>query len=182
MHLCLLFELQVVVMVPSVFAGPSKPAYLFPSPPDGHLELYCQFSYGFLASCSYNLLLILACCYYAFRTRKVPDNFNESKFIAASVYSTLILCLAAVPLYSTATDVVQKVAAIAMAVLLNAFLTMVCVYLPKLYAIHFLETSEEGQQRSLGGGTSFSNRSIGHSTTASLSTYPNHRVHPAGSE
>ena len=148
-------------MIPPAIIIPSMPAYIYPSPPDGHLELFCQFSYGFLASCIYNLLLILACCYYAFRARKVPDNFNESKFIAVSVYSTLILCLAAIPLYSTATSVVQKIASVSMAVLLNAFLTMVCVYLPKLYAIHFICNEEAEDSSNTGGsvGTGFNNRS-----------------------
>ncbi|XP_072024931.1 metabotropic glutamate receptor 1-like [Amphiura filiformis] len=173
---CFFICIQVIMMVPSVFVSPSKPAFIYPSPPDGHLELFCQFSYGFLASCSYNLMLILACCYYAFRARKVPDNFNESKFIAVSVYSTLILCLAAVSLYSTSNNVVQKVVAIAMAVLLNAFLTMVCVYLPKLYAIHFLGNDEVEQHRSL-GGTSFSNRPVNHSASRNNQAL-DHRVHP----
>ena len=53
------------------------------------------------------------------------------------MYSTLIVCLAAVPVYSTAVIVLQKVATLSMALLLNAYLTLVCIYLPKLYAIHF---------------------------------------------
>ena len=159
-------------MVPTALINPSTPAYIYPSPPDGQLDLFCQFSYGFLASCSYNLLLILGCCYYAFRARKVPDNFNESKFIAVSVYSTLILCLAAVPLYSTATSVVQKIMAVAMAVLLNAFLTMVCVYLPKLYAIHFLGNEDQDSSEGSGSvGTGFNNRSRN-------TTLLSNRVHP----
>ncbi|XP_022106753.1 metabotropic glutamate receptor 1-like [Acanthaster planci] len=101
--------------------------------------IFCLFQSGFIASCVYNLLLILACCYYAFKTRKVPSNYNESKFIAVSVYSTLVLCLAAVPVYTTATIVLQKVATLCMAVLLNAYLTLVCVYLPKLYAARFVK-------------------------------------------
>ena len=104
-----------------------------------YLEIFCVFRSGFIASCVYNLLLILACCYYAFRTSKVPSNYNESKFIAVSVYSTLVLCLAAVPVYTTAVAVLQKVATLCMAVLLNAYLTLVCVYLPKLYAARFVK-------------------------------------------
>ena len=126
------------------------------------MEIFCNFGMGFLASCVYNLLLILACCYYAFKTRKVPSNYNESKFIAVSVYSTLVLCLAAVPVYTTAVAVIQKAAALCVALLLNAYLTLVCVYLPKLYAVRFVDDLEVSDWRDTtgvgtsGGGTSSS--------------------------
>ena len=101
------------------------------------LEIYCGFGYGFIASCVYNAIIIIACCYYAFRARKLPDNFNESKFIGVSIYSTLMICLAAVPVYFTATNVPQKIGALSVTMLFNVYLTLLCLYLPKLYAIHF---------------------------------------------
>ncbi|XP_038071228.1 metabotropic glutamate receptor 3-like [Patiria miniata] len=133
-----LVMIQVFCVILSAALGPCEPQYLIPIPRDGHLELYCQLGTGFLISSSYNLVLILACCVFAFLARKVPDNYNESKFIGVSVYSTLLACLAAIAVYYTARDVSQKVAAICLAVLLNAFLTVGCVYIPKLYAIRFI--------------------------------------------
>ncbi|XP_038070543.1 metabotropic glutamate receptor 5-like [Patiria miniata] len=136
----LLTAIQVVIVgVSGITGNLSKPQLLMPEKFCNYMEIYCLFRSGFVASCMYNLLLILACCYYAFKTRKVPSNYNESKFIAVSVYSTLVLCLAAVPVYATATIVLQKVATLCMAVLLNAYLTLVCVYLPKLYAARFVK-------------------------------------------
>ena len=127
-------------MIVSALAGDlSHPQRLMPDKMSKYVEIYCQFGNGFIASCVYNLLLILACCLYAFKTRKVPSNYNESKFIAVSVYSTLVLCLAAVPVYTTAVAVIQKVATLCMALILNAYLTLVCVYLPKLYAVCFVK-------------------------------------------
>ncbi|XP_022106754.1 metabotropic glutamate receptor-like [Acanthaster planci] len=134
-----LISVQIIIVIISVVASPSKPEYLIPTPLEKYVEIYCQFGSGFIASCVYNLLLILACCYYAFKARKVPSNYNESKFIAVSVYSTLVLCLAAVPVYTTAVAVLQKVATLCVALLLNAYLTLVCVYLPKFYAARFVE-------------------------------------------
>ncbi len=122
-----------------MIVAPSKPQYLTPRLQEKYVEVYCQFGNGFIAQCVYNLLLILACCFYAFKTRKVPSNYNESKFIAVSVYSTLVLCLAAVPVYTTAVAVIQKVATLCMALILNAYLTLVCVFLPKLYAARFVK-------------------------------------------
>ena len=134
-------------------------------PRTNHLELYCELSTGFLVSSVYNLVLILACCLFAFLARKVPDNYNESKFIGVSVYSTLLACLAAIPVYVTARDVSQKVAAICLAVLLNAYLTALCVYLPKLYAIKFIANSGD--------------RSASTRTQGSMLTGTSNRVQPS---
>ena len=131
--------LQVLIVILSAVISPATPKHLYSSPPSNYIQLYCQFSYGFLVSCIYNFVIIIACCYFALKARKVPSNFNESKFIGISVYSTLIVCLAAVPVYSTAIYVIQKVATLCMALLLNAYLSLVCAYIPKLYAIKFVE-------------------------------------------
>ena len=116
---------------------PARPALLFTSPPSNHIELYCVFSPAFPGFCVYNLLIILLCCYYAFRARKVPDNYNESKFIGVSVYSSLVLWLAAIPVYTTAVEATQKVAFLSTAVIANSFITLFFVYFPKLFAIRF---------------------------------------------
>ena len=50
-------------------------------------------------SLSYNMILILMCTVYAFKTRKIPENFNEAKYIAFTMYSTCIVWLAFVPIY-----------------------------------------------------------------------------------
>ncbi len=102
-----------------------------------HSEIYCMYGYGFVASCSLNLAIITGCCYFAFRARSVPDNYNESRFIAVSVYTTLILCIAAVPVYTTAVAALSKVASISMGIILHAFSSLVCQYLSKLYAVMF---------------------------------------------
>lgn len=47
----------------------------------------------------YNMVLIILCTVYAFKTRKIPENFNEAKYIAFTMYSTCIVWLAFVPIY-----------------------------------------------------------------------------------
>jgi hypothetical protein len=47
--------------------------------------------HSFLFSLIYNALLVLICTVYAVRTRKVPENFNETKFIGFTCYTTCIL-------------------------------------------------------------------------------------------
>ena len=47
----------------------------------------------------YNMILVTICTYYAIRTRKVPENFNEAKFIGFTMYTTCIIWLAFIPIY-----------------------------------------------------------------------------------
>jgi metabotropic glutamate receptor 3 len=47
--------------------------------------------HSFLFSLTYNALLVVICTMYAIRTRKVPENFNETKFIGFTCYTTCIL-------------------------------------------------------------------------------------------
>ena len=54
---------------------------------------------SFLVSLVYNMVLIVVCTVYAVKARKVPENFNETKFIAFTMYTTCIIWLAFVPIY-----------------------------------------------------------------------------------
>lgn len=54
---------------------------------------------SFLISLIYNMFLITTCTVYAVKTRKIPENFNESKFIGFTMYTTCIIWLAFVPIY-----------------------------------------------------------------------------------
>ena len=139
--------MQVVIAITGALANPTLPAKLYFYPRRNYIEAFCKFGNGFLASLVANLLLVLACCYYAFKARKVPSNYNESRFIAISVYSTLVFGMAAVPVYITAATVLQKVATLCVAILLNAFLTLFCVYLPKLYAIQLARDVQVSEWR-----------------------------------
>ena len=50
---------------------------------------------------SYPILLVIICTVYAVLTRKIPEAFNESKFIGFSMYTTCIIWLAFIPIYFT---------------------------------------------------------------------------------
>ena len=54
---------------------------------------------SFLLSQVFNVLLIIVCTVYAIKTRKIPENFNESKFIGFTMYTTCIIWLAFLPIY-----------------------------------------------------------------------------------
>lgn len=56
-------------------------------------------TFSLMMSLVYNMVLILLCTLYAFKTRKIPENFNEAKYIGFTMYSTCIVWLAFVPIY-----------------------------------------------------------------------------------
>lgn len=62
--------------------------------------LTCKVStFSLIMSLMYNMILILLCTLYAFKTRKIPENFNEAKYIGFTMYSTCIVWLAFLPIY-----------------------------------------------------------------------------------
>ena len=52
-----------------------------------------------VVSLMYNMVLIVMCTVYAFKTRKIPENYNEAKYIAFTMYSTCIVWLAFIPIF-----------------------------------------------------------------------------------
>lgn len=62
--------------------------------------LTCRVStFSLIMSLIYNMILIILCTWYAFKTRKIPENFNEAKYIGFTMYSTCIVWLAFLPIY-----------------------------------------------------------------------------------
>lgn len=69
--------------------------------PDRHtVILRCKSTnFAMVMSLLYNMILIMLCTVYAFKTRKIPENYNEAKYIAFTMYSTCIVWLAFIPIY-----------------------------------------------------------------------------------
>lgn len=93
---------------------------------------------SFLFSQLYNALLILVSTVYAVKTRRIPENFNESKFIGFTMYTTCIIWLAFVPIYfGTGNAHETQITTLCVAISLSASVTLVCLYSPKVYIIVF---------------------------------------------
>ena len=54
---------------------------------------------SYMIAFSYPILLVIICTVYAVLTRKIPEAFNESKFIGFSMYTTCVIWLAFIPIY-----------------------------------------------------------------------------------
>jgi len=62
---------------------------------------------GLLMSFGVDLLLIGMCTLYAFKTRNLPENFNEAKFIGFTMYTTCVIWIAFVVLHLSTEKMVQ---------------------------------------------------------------------------
>lgn len=91
-----------------------------------------------LMSLTYNCVLIILCTFYAFKTRKCPENFNEAKFIGFTMYTTCIIWLAFQPIfYVTASDYRVQTTTMCISVSLSGSVVLGCLFAPKIHIILF---------------------------------------------
>ncbi|XP_071984348.1 metabotropic glutamate receptor 2-like [Engystomops pustulosus] len=84
----------------------------------------------------YNVLLILLCTVYAFKTREYPENFNEAKCIGFTMYTTCIIWLFSVPVFYVTSDHPKvQVTALCASISLCALVILGGLFVPKLYII-----------------------------------------------
>lgn len=90
-------------------------------------------------ACRYILMAILilaslTCSYFAYKARKLPDNFNEGKFIAFSMYILVISWLAFYPVYLNI-QYMYSVVVLSATTIVAATGLLFCMFWPKIYII-----------------------------------------------
>ncbi|KAJ4918921.1 hypothetical protein JOQ06_000794 [Pogonophryne albipinna] len=127
----ILVSVQLTLEVALIIMEPPEPVKSYPSIRE--VFLICNTSsMGVVAPLGYNGLLILSCTYYAFKTRNVPANFNEAKYIAFTMYTTCIIWLAFIPIYFGSN---YKIITTSFSVSLSVTVALGCMFTPKMYII-----------------------------------------------
>ncbi|XP_034240274.1 metabotropic glutamate receptor 2-like [Thrips palmi] len=131
-----LVMIQVVVSAVWVYYEP-------PSTHELHTALHtvmltcAESTESLMTSLLFNFMLIAMCTLYAFKTRKIPENFNEAKYISFTMYSTCIVWLAFIPIYFGTTDHKVRTCAMSMCVEISATVVLGCLFVPKVYLVIF---------------------------------------------
>lgn len=88
----------------------------------------------FIASLVYDVVLVILCTYYAFKTRKVPANFNEARIIGFVMYTSCVIWIAFIPVYFGTGDEYRTIF-IMLNVIINAMTLLIGLFGMKMYII-----------------------------------------------
>ena len=98
-------------------------------------QIQCYYSVlTVLGPLGYNMLLVALCTFYAIRTRNLPENFNEAKFIGFSMYTTCVIWMAFIPLYFGSDF---KVITLCISTSFSSTVILAFLFVPKVYIIIF---------------------------------------------
>ncbi|CAO4361706.1 unnamed protein product [Caenorhabditis nigoni] len=87
---------------------------------------------SFLIPFFWDFFLISLCTLYAFKTRNLPENFNEAKFIGFTMYCTVVVWIAFLVLHMGTT---HKALVMSFSYSLSASVALALLFFPKLYII-----------------------------------------------
>ena len=128
--------LQAMIGAAWMVTSPPKAGSYYPTRDDNQLVCLSAVGLDYMIGFAYPIVLIVICTVYAVLTRKIPEAFNESKYIGFTMYTTCIIWLAFVPIYfSTANNIEIRLATMCFSISLSATVSLVCLFTPKLYII-----------------------------------------------
>jgi 7 transmembrane sweet-taste receptor of 3 GCPR len=131
-----------------------------------------------IAIIAYNVILVLAGCVIAYLTRNVDSAFNESQYIAVTMYIYLLTAIILIPLYYTAGDsqssIDRQFVLRVVGVVLSMYFTLGALFVPKIVAVEQDKKARREAEKEKGGeGTRITDISTtGGSTLGAPGSYP----------
>lgn len=130
---CLIIGVECAIVTVMLVLNPADSILVYPN--EERVLLICNAeNLEIMAPLAFDTALIVMCTLYAIKTRNVPENFNEAKFIGFTMYTTCVIWLAFVPIYVGSE---QKVLTMCITITLSASVALVLLFFPKIYIILF---------------------------------------------
>lgn len=114
-----------------------RPQLIYPTSTEIHLICVPSSTHLFFSHV-YNMFLLIACTYYAYKTRHVPRNFNEAKYVAFAMFGSCITALAFIVVFLLTAKISGTILNLAVScfrVVFMATLLLLCFFGPKIYII-----------------------------------------------
>ncbi|XP_031563061.1 uncharacterized protein LOC116298676 [Actinia tenebrosa] len=147
-----LISIQFLITSLWILSSPPQIKYNYLSLEETVLE--CQTNNLTLVfNLSYNLILILLCTLFAFKTRGFPRNFNEAKYIGIMMYLTCSIWITFLPSRLNTDDTYVKVYITTGTYFINGTITLIGVFGPKVKVILCAQEGEVSIHGDLSGNS-----------------------------
>ncbi|XP_045197998.1 metabotropic glutamate receptor 1-like [Mercenaria mercenaria] len=128
---CIIIGVECAIITIMLVIEPADSKFDYPEPK--RVKLICNTTtMGIIVPLGFDLVLIAMCTLYAIKTRNLPENFNEAKFIGFSMYTTCVIWLGFMAIYFGSE---RKVITMSVSVSLSAYVALVLLFFPKVYII-----------------------------------------------
>nr|XP_006820149.1 PREDICTED: metabotropic glutamate receptor 8-like [Saccoglossus kowalevskii] len=145
-----LVSIQVVISSAFIVASPPKAIRHYPTRDEAQLVCRATVDTSYMLGLAYPIFLMVLCTLYAIKTRKIPEAFNEAKFIGFTMYTTCIIWLAFIPIYlTTANNIQVRITTTSFAISLSGFVVLACLFSPKVYIVVFRPERNKPQSKML---------------------------------
>lgn len=129
--------LEVIAIVTWLILDPPKAIVIHPSYLQSVLLCSDATDFSYLVVLVYPFIVMIFCLYYAIRTRKTPDGFNETSQIAFCSYSNFILWIAFSPVYFVTKNNTIRIMALCFTMFVSSSVCLVSLFLTKVYTVLF---------------------------------------------
>lgn len=129
----LLISIETIIAISMLFIEEPDVELKFPRP-NQNLLVCKETTLTIITPLAFIFILIILCVHNAIRTRNVPENFNETKFVGFAIYTTCVIWIAFFPIYyGSEMQIITK----CLCTSLSSIMTLIFIFAPKIYIILF---------------------------------------------
>ena len=148
---------QVLWTVIWIFLDNPKVTLEMPYKQTRHLQITCSAAttHGVeapaIGTITWRIANLAVCSILALFTRKLPENYNESRYIMFCSFCSLVVFMAFSSTAFTTADAYFRAGYASLGMLVNATITLLCLYVVKIYAIYFVKLDRWNVRKPLMG-------------------------------